>query len=107
MAEIFIINSDNLIIADNVKNLATGANINDAVVTVSVSAANGVAVSGVSWPVTMAFVTGSSGLYRGTLPDSLVVTENTKYFGVVVVSAGQGLRLQTNVPIIVRDARTD
>ncbi len=107
MAEIFIINSDNLIIADNVRNLATGSNVNNAVVTVTMSGANKVAVSGVNWPITMAFVTGSSGKYRGTLPDTLVVTENTKYFGVVVVSAGAGLRLQTNVPIVVRDARTD
>lgn len=107
MAEIFIINSDNLIIADNVRNLATGSNINNAVVTVSVSAANGTPVSGVSWPITMAFVTGSSGKYRGTLPDNLVVTENATYFGVVVVSAGAGLKLTTNVPIVVRDARTD
>jgi len=107
MAEILIINSDNLIIADNVRNLATGSNINDAVVTVTVSGANKVAVSGVSWPVTMAFVTGSSGKYRGTLPDTLVVTENTKYFGVVIVSGGAGLKLTTNVPIVIRDARTD
>lgn len=107
MAEIIIINSDNLIIADSVLNLKTGLNINDAAVTISVSGANGVAVSGQSWPTTLTYQTGSSGKYIGTLEDVLVVTENAKYYGTLVISGGAGLKLTVNVPIIVRDARTD
>ena len=107
MAEIIFISSDNLIIADNVRNLATGANVNDAAVTISVSGANGVAVSGQTWPTTLSFITGSSGKYRGTLTDSMNVTENTRYYGTLVISGGAGLKLTTNVPIVVRDSRTD
>ncbi len=107
MAEILFISSDNLIVADNVRNLATGSNINNAVVTVTVSAVNGATVSGQSWPLTLSFVTGSSGKYRGTLTDTMIVTENTKYWGTLVISAGGGLKLTTTVPMIVRDFRTD
>ena len=107
MAEVVLINSDNLIIADNVLNLKTGSNVNDASVVITLSAKTGATVSGQSWPTTLTYQTGSSGKYIGVLQDVLVVSGNQKLLGTLVISGGAGLKLTVTVPVVVRDARTD
>ncbi len=46
----------------------TGAFINDAVVTGTIVDQEGADVGGVAWPLSMAYVTGSDGDYRATVP---------------------------------------
>jgi len=101
-----LIRNDNIIEAQNVLNTVTGSNINDASAIVTVAlASTSAAVGGESWPLTMAYVTGSSGKYRATLANSLSVTENVKYIGTLLIDGGAGLRGEWTVPIIARDRR--
>jgi len=100
------INNDNVLEADQLKNTVTKLNLNNASATVTVAlAATSANISGETWPLTLAYVTGSSGKYRATLADTLVVTENAKYIGTLIIDAGGGLRGQWVLPIIVRDRR--
>lgn len=89
-AEIIYIGNDNYVELSSLKNKATDAYINDAAVTATVKDQTGTDVTGQSWPVTMAYVSGSNGTYRGTLEDGLDLEHNdfyTTFFDVV----GDGL----------------
>ena len=101
-----LIRNDNIIEAQNVLNTVTKLNINDASAIITVSlASTSAAVSGETWPLTMSFVTGSSGKYRATLANTLVITENKKYIGTLLIDGGAGLRGEWTVPIVARDRR--
>ncbi len=100
------LNNDNILTADQLTNTVTKSNLNNASAIVTIAlAATSANISGETWPLTLSYVTGSSGKYRATLADTLVVTENTKYIGTLVIDAGNGLRGQWVLPIIVRDRR--
>ena len=101
-----LIRNDNIIEAQNVLNTVTGSNINNASAIITISlAATSASIAGESWPLTMAYVTASSGKYRATLKNTLSVTENKKYIGTLLIDAGNGLRGEWTVPIIARDRR--
>jgi hypothetical protein len=54
--------------------------INDATVVVTVKDADGDAVAGETWPMTMAYVTGSNGDYSVTLSTDLDIEARVAYF---------------------------
>jgi len=64
----------NLLELTGLKDAITGAFINDATVTATVVDEDGVAVSGASWPVTLAYVSASNGDYRAVLSHALALT---------------------------------
>jgi len=64
------IDSDNLIRWDQMQNAATGAYVNDAVVTFTLRDVNAVAVSAAT-NVSMPYVAGSDGRYQGTLESTV------------------------------------
>ena len=100
------INNDNVLEVSQLTNTVTKLNLNAANATVTIGlAATSANISGETWPLSLSYVTGSSGQYRATLKDTLVVTENTKYIGTLIIDAGGGLRGQWVLPIIVRDRR--
>lgn len=68
------VGNDNLIELDELKNDAADTFVNDAVVTCTMRDSDGVEISGESWPLSMAYVSGSDGKYRATLDDGLVVS---------------------------------
>lgn len=67
---------------------ARGSYQNDATVEVTLKTLSGVNVSGQSWPLTLAYVAGSDGVYRGVLQDTIDVSVNDALRAHVDVSAG-------------------
>ena len=91
VAVIYYGNDMTLELAD-LTNETTGENVNDATVTVTLVDAAGAEVTGDTWPKTMSYVTGSNGVYRTNLVDTLSLTRGAKY--VARISANGGAALQ-------------
>lgn len=84
--------SDNLIEVIGLRNVATDAFINTATASVRVLDSAGVEVAGETWPVSMPYVTGSSGDYRGTIADTVTLVVGATVQVEVTVDAGPGLK---------------
>ena len=76
---VLYIDNTNSIWVKGLQNSVTGEYVNNATVTVSLSDKSGALVSGSSWPLTLAYVTGSDGFYQASLPASLNLV-NTRYY---------------------------
>lgn len=87
--------SDNVVEADGVTNKLDDSYINDATATVVLRDADLAVVTGGS--VSMSYVTGSNGTYRGTIPYTVSMTVGAKYY-VDVTITGDGLRSFFRVP---------
>lgn len=72
------IGNDNLLTVDALTNAATGAYVNNATVTATLKDADGTNVSGQTWPLSLAYVSGSNGKYQGVLEDGLDLTEDNR-----------------------------
>lgn len=83
--------NDMVIELDGLKNEVTGEYINDATVTFTLKDADGVTVSGQSFPTAMPYVASSNGLYRATLSDAVAITVGARYVVEINVDAGAGL----------------
>lgn len=91
--EIIYISSDNIIEVTGVLNVPAGTYINNASVTVTlVDATTGVEVTGQTWPLALSYVSGSNGDYRGTLTDSMVLSNSQELIAKVTVDGGAGLK---------------
>ena len=62
--------------------------INDADVEVTVVDEDGNEVSGQSWPLTMSYLPGSDGNYRGFISDEVSFVARDKYFANIVADGG-------------------
>lgn len=100
-----LIGNDTIFEISRLKDDVAGAFVNDAVVTVTLVDADGAAVAGDTWPKSMAYVAGSSGIYRATLPYTLELAENGRYDAEVAVNAGEGLRAAWTVECVARKRR--
>jgi len=100
-AEILYVGNDQLVELRNLVNEATGEPINSATVTCTLTEAGGGSVTGVTWPVTLAYVADSDGVYRGTLPYNLSLAAGTKYLLRLDVNAS-GARGRWDVPCVCR-----
>jgi len=85
------IDNDNVLALIGLKNYVTSVYINDATVTATLYDAAGVEVTGQTWPVTMAYASGTDGIYRATLEYDLTVTTEQVYVAHVEVDGGSGL----------------
>lgn len=93
------VGNDTVLEVKGLKNEVTGAFLNAATVTATLSdSASGAEVSGQSWPVTLAYVAGSDGDYRATLSYAMSLTANGRYTASITADAGAGLRAQWSVP---------
>jgi len=93
MSETIYIDSDNLVTLDALYDSAAAAYVNDATVTVTLTDRAGNEVSGETWPVTLSYVSGSDGKYRGTLTDSLSLSANKRYTAKVTADGGAGKKM--------------
>lgn len=62
--------------------------INDATVTVTIKDADGVEVTGETWPLTMDYVAASNGNYRAILVDGLALVGKRKYVAYISADGG-------------------
>lgn len=82
--------NDTVLELSDLTNETTGDNINNATVTVTITDAAGVVVTGDVFPKTMTYVTSSNGLYRVTLLDTLSLAAGTRYIAKISANAGDG-----------------
>ena len=99
MSETLYIGNDNEIELSGLAD-ARGVYQNDALVNVTLKTLAGVNVAGQVWPLTLTYVTGSNGVYRGVLQDALVVTVNDSLRAHVDVTAG-GLTAHFEKQVVV------
>jgi hypothetical protein len=100
--QILYIGNDTVLELESLRNELTGAYLNDATVTVTLEDTDGVDVAGDTWPVTMAHVASSDGLYRATLKYTLSLVEGRKYRAQITADAGAGLRAAWQVDCVAR-----
>ena len=88
------IGNDNIIELSSLRNVSTSPEtyINDATVTVTIYDANGDEVSGETWPLSLSYVSGSSGKYTATLADTLSLSVNKRYRIKLTADGGAGLK---------------
>ena len=77
----------------------TGLPINDATVTATLKDAAGANIAGQTWPLTLAYVAASSGIYRGTLAPTLAVSDKQALTCVVDVTAGSA-KAHSEIPMV-------
>lgn len=93
--------NDNVVELSAVTNGQTAALIGSATVEVTLTDSAGTAITatGVSWPVTMAAVTGATGTYRGVLPYTLSLTADTVYYAAITCDGGSDLYASWSLPV--------
>jgi len=100
MAQIIYDGSDTTIEVTELRNGVTGEYLDAATVTVTLKDADDVEVSGASWPLSMAYVTGSNGKYRANLPAALALTKRARYTAHVSADAGAGLTAEWETKVV-------
>jgi len=82
--------NDMVLELSDLTNETTGDHISDATVSVTLVDSTGADVAGDVFPKTMTYVTGSDGVYRANLLDTLNLIENAKYKAKISANAGEG-----------------
>lgn len=88
--EIYFWKNDMLIEVAALKDGVQDAFVNDATVTVKLKYATGGLVQGQSWPLTLPYVAGSDGIYRGVLNSDIAVKLGDRLKAEVTVTASGG-----------------
>jgi hypothetical protein len=102
VGEILFADNDMIFEVRGLANELTGSYLNSATVACTLKDSAGAAVTGQSWPLTLAYVTSSNGVYRATLPYTLDLTANGRYTLELDVNAGAGLRGKWEIPCLCR-----
>jgi hypothetical protein len=104
MTEVIYVSNDNLLKVNGLRNAlaAAGVYLETATVTVTLVDEQGAAVSGETWPLSLAFVAGSDGNYRATLKDTLSITADKKYKAKITADGGVGLRAYWEIPVLTK-----
>lgn len=88
MTDIYIEN-DNYIQLDALQDSGTNEYVNDATVSITtILDALGVEVTGTTYPITMSYVSASSGRYIALLPSTLDLSNGGRYRAIIDVSGG-------------------
>lgn len=96
------VGNDTVLEVRGLKNETTGGFLNAATVTATVVDAEGNQVTGQSWPLTLAYVTGSDGIYRATLAYTVGLVSGARYTAQFTANSGAGLRASWSAPCLAR-----
>ena len=89
MAELLFIGNDMSLTVTGLKDEIAGTFINSgATVTATIKNRAGVNVSGQNWPLTLSYLTGTNGNYRGVLEDGIAFEANEIYRIEITADAG-------------------
>ena len=104
MSNVFIIytGNDTVLEVANLVNGMTGDSLNSADVSATLVDAAGEEVAGVTWPLSLLYVTGSKGVYRVTLPYTLSLEADARYEARVIANGGAGLHASWSVECVAR-----
>lgn len=94
--------NDTLLELTGLKDEAADTFVNDATVTARVKTQGGVDVAGQSWPLTLAYLAESDGIYQGVLEAALDVDINDRLNVEVTVAAPGSLEAFFKIPAVVR-----
>ena len=86
--EVAYVSNDNTVTVDLLYDVVDAAYVNDATVTMSLVDSAGVAVTGQSWPATLAYVTASNGKYQAILEDAAALVAGAHYTAKVTANGG-------------------
>lgn len=100
--EVLFVSNTNLLQIIGLRNAADLAIVNDATVSVTVKDKAGVALAGESWPVDLAYMAGSDGVYQGIVSDALQISLNEVYTAEITAIRG-GDKGFWKVPVRARD----
>lgn len=105
MAELAYVANDNIIEIDELRD-AEGAYQNAGTVSLlELIDAGGNLITGITLPLSLAYVPGSDGRYRCTLQDTADMTSGATYTAIVTVDAG-GLQARFEIPFTARTRTT-
>ncbi len=102
--QVIFYQNDMLIEIDGLRDVlaAPATFLNAATVTVTLIDDEGNQVAGETWPLSMAYVAASNGIYRATLVDMLTVVKNAQYTAQVSANGGAGLQGYWELPLTVK-----
>lgn len=103
MQKILYVGNTNVFRVENLRDSQTDVLLTTATVSVTLKTEAGVAVSGQSWPVNMAAVSGEDGAYEGLLAAALALVAGNDYVAEVQVVNGGAVGLwKTRVKARIR-----
>lgn len=82
-AFIILVENDNVVELDGLRNPVTGAFLNAATVDITITDSAGVEVAGETWPLSIPFVSGSDGIYRVVLDKVIEFIAGQRYTAVI------------------------
>lgn len=88
MAAIAFVGNTNVLDLVGLKSEIEGTFINNGVVSVTVTDTSDVEIAGATWPLTMSYITASSGNYRAILSDTLPLLPKTSYIAHITANGG-------------------
>lgn len=88
MIDVLYVGSDNILEVAGLASAAGGAYVNDAVVSAVLKDSAGAAVAGQTFPITLSYQNDGAGTYRGTLEDTLALSENSWYTAEIIAIGG-------------------
>ena len=100
------IGNDTSVSLNGLTNKTLGTYINNATGTITISDENGDTVSGVTFPLSLAYVANSDGDYVATIDSTLSLTEGKIYNGTVDVSVGS-VDAQWKIQLMAQIRRAD
>lgn len=101
--DVIYTNNDNVVEIAGLQNSATEAYLNSATCTFTLSETpGGSAVSGADG-VSLTYVSSSDGVYRGTLADTVSLTNGKRYYMTITADAGADLKAVWTVPVVARE----
>ena len=107
MAKINLYGGNNSLEAE-VKGLrakSSGDYVNDATVSITLKDEDGVDVTGVTFPVSLSYVSGSDGIYRGIISDTSNLITGSKYQVIILAEDFAGNKAEWISNAIAKDRR--
>ena len=99
-----LVGNDNVMELRGLRNAVSSDYMNAATVSVTIKTKAGVNVAGATWPITMTYVTSSTGNYRGTIPAALEIVHGREYLAVISATmSGTTARWDEDVLALNRD----
>ncbi len=86
--QILFRNNDHLLTLTGLQDSSDLSFVNDATVTATVKDINGNDVTGIVWPLTLAYVAASNGNYEVVLDKAIVITPGIEYVTEITVVSG-------------------
>lgn len=93
-------NSDNIVRLDNQYDTYTAAYLNSATVTATLKDLAGTEVTGVSWPVTLTYVSASNGQYIAVVDKTAAVTVGLSY-RLEITLVQSGIDKFYSIPLVI------